>query len=73
MVVPETKGRPPAKDIEVNSAVVPTKKADAKKSKPHKPKMLARQRNNFEGRGYGNALGYAQETQYGPQRLFSNW
>jgi hypothetical protein len=25
--------------------VVPTEKADAKKNKPHKPKMLARQRN----------------------------
>jgi hypothetical protein len=24
-------------------------------------------------RGYGNALGYAQEIQYGPKRLFSNW
>jgi hypothetical protein len=73
MVVPETKGAPPAKDIDANSAVVPAEKAEAKKSKPHKPKMFARQRNNFEGRGYGNAQGYAQETQYGPQRLFSNW
>jgi len=73
MVVPETKGGPAAKDIEANSAVVPTEKADDKKSKPHKPKMVARHRNNFEGRGYGNGLGYAEETQYGPKRLFSNW
>jgi hypothetical protein len=67
MVVPETKGEPPAKDIEANSAVISTEKADAKRSKPHKPKIFARQRNNFERRGY------AQEIQYGPQRLFSNW
>ena len=31
MVVPETKGGPPAKDIETNSSVVPTEKVDAKK------------------------------------------
>jgi len=73
MVAPETKSRPPAKDIEANSAAGPIEKPDAKKSKPHKPKMLARQRNNYDGRGYGNALGYAQEIQYGPKRLFSNW
>jgi len=35
--------------------------------------MLARQRNSYEGRRYGNALGYAEEIQYGPKRLFSNW
>jgi hypothetical protein len=40
-------------------------------SQREKPKVLARQRNDYER--YGNALGYAQETQYGPQRLFSNW
>jgi hypothetical protein len=71
MVVPETKGAPPVKDIEANSAVVPTEKSGAKKSKPHKPKMFARQRNNFAG--YRNAQGYAQQTQYVPQRLLSNW
>ena len=39
-----------------------------------KPKVLARQRNIYERPGYyGNAMGYAQETQYGPQRSFSNW
>ena len=44
---------------------------------PHqreKPKVLARQRNNYERPGYyGNTMGYAQETQYGPQRSFSDW
>jgi hypothetical protein len=48
-------------------------KDDVSPVKHHKRKLLARQRNNYEGRGYGNAQGYAQETQYGPQRLFSNW
>jgi hypothetical protein len=39
-----------------------------------KPKVLARLRNNYERPGYyGNAMGYAQETQYGSQRPFSNW
>jgi hypothetical protein len=39
-----------------------------------KPKVLARQHNNYERPGYyGNAMGYAQETQYGSQRPFSNW
>jgi len=49
------------------SPVVDTAKADAKASKPHK---LARQRNNY---GYGNALGYAEASRNGPQRLFANW
>jgi hypothetical protein len=56
-----------------NSATVPTEKTDAKKSKPHKPKVLARQRNNYERPGFGNALGYAQETRNGPRGLFFNW
>jgi len=52
-----------------------TKEASAAKDdvspvKHHKPKVVARQRDNY---GYGNSLGYAQETQYGPKRLFSNW
>jgi hypothetical protein len=47
--------------------VVPTEKADAKKSKHYKPKVLARQPNNY---GYGNALGYAQESGYSPRGLF---
>jgi hypothetical protein len=48
-------------------------KDDVSPIKHHKPKVLARQLNNYERRGYGNAHGYAQEIQYGPQRLFSNW
>jgi hypothetical protein len=47
---------------------------DVSPVKHHKRRVFARQRNNYEGpRGYGNALGYAQEIQYGPKRLFSNW
>jgi hypothetical protein len=54
----------PAKDV---SPVVATAKAETKKSKHHKPKVFARQRNNY---GYGNARGYAQESGYGPKGLF---
>jgi hypothetical protein len=57
MVVPETKNGSPAKYIEANSAALATEKADAKKSKHYKPKMFARQRDNY---GYWNARGYAQ-------------
>jgi len=57
----------PAKDV---PPVVSTAKADTKKSKHYKPKVLARQRNNYR---YGNALGYAEEFRNGPQRLFSSW
>jgi hypothetical protein len=56
-----------AKDL---SPVVATAKADTKKSKHHKPKVFARQRDNY---GYWNARGYAQESRNGPQRLFANW
>ena len=52
----------PAKDV---SPVVATAKADPKKIKHYKPKVLARQRNNY---GYGNARGYA--SGYGPSGLF---
>jgi len=45
-----------------------TAKADTKKIKHYKPKVVARQRNNY---GYGNALGYAEESGYGPRGLFS--
>ena len=39
-----------------------------------KPKVLARQRNNYERPSYyGNALGYAEETRSGPQRLLYSW
>jgi hypothetical protein len=73
MVVPEA-DRSSVKNVEANSAAVPTEKADAKKSKPHKPKVLARRRNNYERPGYyGNAPGYAEASRNGPQRLFSNW
>jgi len=41
--------------------------ADTKKSKHYKPKVLARQRNNYR---YGNALGYAEEYGYGPRGPF---
>ena len=44
----------PAKDV---FPVVATAKADTKKSKHHKPKVFARQRDNY---GYWNARGYAQ-------------
>ena len=64
---------PTLRDQTPSSAAVPDEQADAKKSKPHKPKVLARQRNYYERPGHGNALGYAEETQYGPKRLFSNW
>jgi hypothetical protein len=43
-------------------------------SQREKPKVFARQRDNYERPGYyGSALGYAEETRNGPQRLFSNW
>ena len=73
MLAPETKDGSPAKNMDANSAAVPSEKADAKKSKPHKPKVLARQHNNYARPGYGNALGYAEASRNGPQRLFSNW
>ncbi len=50
------------------SPIVATAKADTKKIKHYKPKVLARQRNN--NYGYGNALGYAEESRYGPSSLF---
>jgi hypothetical protein len=59
-----TKQASTAKDV---TPVVATGKADAKKIKHYKPKVLARQRNNY---GYGNALGYAQEYGYGPRSPF---
>ena len=68
---PVAKEASPAKDV---SSFVATAKADTKKSKhykpkvfAYKPKVLARQRNNYR---YGNALGYAQEYGYGPRGLF---
>ena len=61
---PVGKEASPAKDV---SPVVATAKADAKKIKHYKPRVLARQHNNY---GYGNVLGYAQESGYGPRGLF---
>jgi hypothetical protein len=68
---PVAKEASPAKDV---SPVVATAKADTKKSKhykpkvlAYKPKVLARQRNNYR---YGNALGYAQEFGQGPSSPF---
>ena len=70
MSVPDTKDASPAKSVEATSAAASDEKADAKKSKPHKHRVLARRRDNYErGPSYGNALGYAQY----PQRPFSNW
>src|SRR6516164_7500529 len=61
----------PAKDA---SPAASTAKSDTKKSKryktkvlAYKPKVLARQRNNYR---YGNAVGYAQEYGYGPRAPF---
>jgi len=74
----------PKKNININDFRVLFAKADTAKRKleikdkperlahREKPKVLARQRNNYERPSYyGNTMGYAQETQ--PQRLFSNW
>ncbi len=54
----------PAKDV---TPVVSSAKADTKKIKHYKPKVFARSPNNY---GYGNALGYAEESRYGPRGLF---
>jgi hypothetical protein len=59
MMVPETKDGSPAKNMEANSAAAPTEKTVAKKSRPRKPTVLARQRQNYEGRGYAMTSGYS--------------
>ena len=61
---PVAKEASPAKDA---IPVVSTAKVDIKKSKHPKPKVAARQRNNYR---YGNALGYAEESGYGPRGLW---
>ena len=38
-----------AKNVEANSAAVSTAQADHTKSEPHRPQVLARQHNNYEG------------------------
>jgi hypothetical protein len=63
-LAPIAKEASPAKDV---SPVVATAKAGTKKSKHYKLKVFARQRDNY---GYGNALGYAQESGYGPRGPF---
>ncbi|MFY9899599.1 MAG: hypothetical protein WAK67_17650 [Xanthobacteraceae bacterium] len=63
-VAPVAKEASPAKDV---SPVVGTAKADTKKRKHYKPKVFARQRDNYR---YGNALGYAEESGYGPRGPF---
>ena len=73
MSVPNTKEASPAKNVEANSVAATDEKVDAKKNKPHKHKVIARQRNNYERPNYGNAVGYAEEYRNGPQRLLSNW
>jgi hypothetical protein len=78
VVPPNTKDASNTEDvsptINTEPASLPTKKAEVKKSGSHKPKVFARLRNNYERPGYyGNRTGYAQETQYGQQRPFSNW
>ena len=60
MVAPETKDGSPAKNMEANSAAAPTEKTVAKKSRPHKPTVLARQRQNYERRGYAISGGYSR-------------
>jgi hypothetical protein len=65
MVVPETKHGSLAKNIESSSAAVPTEKAEAKKSKPQKHKVLARHD------VYGNTLRHPEEPPNRPSSLFS--
>jgi hypothetical protein len=57
---PIAKEEAPAKD---SSPVV----ADTKKIKHYKPKVLARQHKNY---GFGNVLGYAEESGYRPRGPF---
>jgi hypothetical protein len=47
---------------------LPLQKRTLKKNKHYKPKVFARQRDNY---GYRNARGYAQEYGYAPSNLFS--
>ncbi len=54
----------PAKEVVPVAGIA---KADAKETKHFKPKLVARQRNNY---GYGTALGYAQQSGYAPRGAF---
>ena len=71
MSVPDTKDGSPTKNIEASSAVAPDEQPEAKTSRPHKHKAIARQRHNYERPSFG--MGYAEYTRNGPQRPFSNW
>jgi hypothetical protein len=74
MVVPDTKDASPAKNVEAKSTVAPQEKAaEAKTSKPHRHKVIARKRNNYEPPSYGTGMGYAEEFRNAPQRPFSTW
>jgi hypothetical protein len=70
MSVPNTKDASPAKNTEASSAVVSDEKVEAKTTKRHKHKAIARKRNNYEPPSYGTARGYAEYTR---QRAFSTW
>ncbi len=61
---PATNEEAPAKDV---SPVVATAKADTKRFKHYKSKVFARELNNH---GYGNALGYAEESRYSRRDFF---
>jgi hypothetical protein len=65
MVAPETKHGSPAKIIQASSAAVPTEKANAKKSKPQRHRVLAR----YDV--YGKTLRHPEEPPNGPSSLFS--
>ena len=67
---PVTKEASAARDV---SSVVSIAKTGAKESTQHKPKVLARQRDNYERPSYGNAPRYAEESRNGPKSLFFNW
>jgi hypothetical protein len=74
MSVSDTKDASPTKNAEAKSAVAPEEKAaEAKTTKPHKHKVIARKRNNYEQPSYGSATSYAEEYPNRPQRLFSSW
>jgi hypothetical protein len=67
MVVPKRKYGSP---MEAHSAAVPGEKAEAKKGKPHKLKLLAGAHNNDERWRYGNTPDSA-EARSAPSSLFS--
>jgi hypothetical protein len=70
MVAPKRKYGSPAENIEAHSVAVPGEKADAKKSKSHRTKVVAPQHNKYERPGYDKTPGYAEERN-GPSSLFS--